>query len=246
MSIQVEGETLQFAVQSLWVFVNNKHYTLGFQKPASLSQAWLVSQRRLLLCRWYCHAWLVDPLLDSHELYLQELYSSQVRIKLFLVFILLTIWDFIDYLKGKPNNPNNASENGSEQWFQRCLVPTRRSSSSQPAKRGVAGEVVNLLPPRRVPSPELVNLAAFAATASKNKVLQQCLHTLGVFVPPQACTFLYIIVGFLSAIKSRFLCHSLRQLKHLFRFYQTHFCWPTVLFFSQSFSFSCLRSTLCV
>lgn len=74
--------------------------TLGFKQPASLRQAWLVSQCGLLLCRWYCHAWLVNPFLDSHELCLQELYSSQVRIRLFLYCILLTLWYFIDYLKG--------------------------------------------------------------------------------------------------------------------------------------------------
>lgn len=58
------------------------------------SQAWLASQHGLLLCRWYCHAQLVDPFLDSHGIDLQELYSSQVWIKLFLDCVSLAIWDF--------------------------------------------------------------------------------------------------------------------------------------------------------
>lgn len=43
----------------------------------------------------------MDPFLDSHEIYLQELYGSQVWIKLFLYWLSLAIWDCIDFLKGK-------------------------------------------------------------------------------------------------------------------------------------------------
>lgn len=64
--------------------------------------------------------------------------------------------------------------------LQGALLPSRPKGS-------MAGEVGNLLPPRRAPSPDpgLVNsVAAFAAAASKDKVLEQCLHTLDVCVLP--------------------------------------------------------------
>lgn len=98
---------------------------------ASSSQAWLGSQRGLLLCRWCCHASVLQPLLDSHDLYVQELCSSQVRIKLFLCHLLLTIWNFIGCPGGKQTI---YTADGSGEWFQRCLAPPR-SISSQQAKR---------------------------------------------------------------------------------------------------------------
>lgn len=75
----------------------------GLKQSASLSQAWLGSQCGLLLCRWYCHAWLVNPYLGNHELYVQNslFYSLQLGIKLFLYCILLIIWGFSDCLKAK-------------------------------------------------------------------------------------------------------------------------------------------------